>query len=164
MNLRILKKLSKRAAPYLVRIGDKRTQFTAVDGDNFHGLKIRDITRLERTGSPNAKSVHRDMHFATIAPKCRAGTAHPYVHLSYPSNPIKGTVMVGAMEGYYEPEWDECTAWEALRNWVRGHFWEYDEKTDRAYYTRRFRNPGEIFAAADELLEARKPRPTPSNI
>lgn len=152
MNLRILKKLSKRAAPYLARIGDNREQFSAIKGDNYHDMIIRDMTRLERTASCHTDIIGRETHVATITPKARAGTEYPYVKLSFPCHPLKGTVMVGSVQGYYEPEWDEETAWTALRSWVVGNFFDYDAKNDTAFYTRTFSGPRDIFAAADELL------------
>ena len=60
--------------------------------------------------------------------------------------------MVGCLSGYEQPEWDEETAWGSLEHWVWGQFFEYDSENDIAFYTREFRNPSEIFAAADELL------------
>lgn len=47
------------------------------------------------------------------------------------SHPLKGTPMTGAMSGYYEPEWDERTAWEELVNHVGfGHRPEGMSDTD----------------------------------
>jgi hypothetical protein len=152
MNLRILKKLSKRAAPYLERIGDTREQFKAVKDENLHGLIIKDMTRLERRPSSHGDVIDKESHVATLQPKCRQGTRYPYVSLSYPYAPLKGTIMVGGVSGYEQPEWDEETAWGALSNWVWGHFFEYDPENDIAFYSRTFRTPSEIFAAADELL------------
>ena len=152
MNLRILKKLSKRAAPYLTKIGDTREQFQAVKGDNYHGLIIWDLSKLDRCSSVHTEVVNSQSHVATIAPKCRKNSKHPYVKLSTPSHPLKGTIMVGGMCGYYEPEWDEETAWTALESWVWGQFFDYDPVADEAFYTRTFSSPSEIFAAADELL------------
>lgn len=152
MNLRTLKKLSKRAAPYLSKIGDTREQFLAKKDENYHGLIIRDMNRLERCASAHADVTCEQTHVATISPRCRAGTQYPFVKLSLPCHPLKGTPMVGDVSGYYEPEWDEETAWTALRNWVVGQFFGYDSKTNEVFCTRTFSTPGEIFDAADELL------------
>ena len=152
MNLRTLKKLSKRAAPYLERIGDTRNMFKAEKDHNYHGLLIRDMNRLERIPSRHMEVISVETHVATIAPKSRAGSAYPFVKLLLPSHPLKGPQMVGCMSGYYEPEWDEETAWSALSNWVYNHFMDYDPATEDVIATRRFRSPAEIFAAADELL------------
>lgn len=153
MNMRILKKLSKRAQPYLHRIGDRRQQFRAGKEENYTSLIIRDISRLERSCAAHTSVIGRETLFRYIAPKIREGSQFPYVTLRYPSHPIKGTIMVGGMEGYYEPEWDEETAWEALSTWVHNQFIGYDPKTQNLYPTRILRTPSEIFQAADELLE-----------
>lgn len=152
MNLRTLKKLSKRAAPYLPKIGDTRAQFLAEKGENYHGLIIRDMTRLERCCSVHTDVINKQTHVATISPKCRVGTRYPYVKLSLPCHPLKGTPMVGGVSGYYEPEWDEETAWGALVNWVYGQFFAYNPNTDEAYCSRKFSGVAAIFRAADELL------------
>ncbi|EBA18366.1 hypothetical protein RSK20926_11624 [Roseobacter sp. SK209-2-6] len=152
MNLRILKKLSKRAAPYLARIGDTREQFLAEKGENYHGLIIRDLAKLDRTPSCHTDIICKQTHAGTLSPKCRAGSEYPYVKLGYPCHPLKGTPMVGGMSGYYEPEWDEETAWTALRNWVVYQFFKYNSATDDAYFTWTPSGPGDVFRMADELL------------
>jgi hypothetical protein len=65
---------------------------------------------------------------------------------------LKGTVMVGAVSGYYEPEWDEETAWCALSQLVRWHFIEVDGETLQVTPTRPLRNPSQIFKAAHDML------------
>jgi hypothetical protein len=40
VNLRILKKLSKRAAPLLLKLGDEQEQFRAEKGENYHGAAL----------------------------------------------------------------------------------------------------------------------------
>ena len=62
--------------------------------------------------------------------------------------------MVGAMSGYYEPEWDEETAWEALRKAV---FWHYVEIDDDGCILDppppQLASVGTIFAAAEEMAD-----------
>lgn len=122
MNLRILKKLSSRAAPYLAPLGDRRGQFRAVKAENFTSTVIYD-----HKGKPNQWA-----------------------------EPLKGTIMVGAVSGYYEPEWDEETAWDSLKGIIRWSFVEYDQDADELRSTREinFRRPGEVFRAAEDLLAA----------
>lgn len=151
MNLRILKKLSKRAAPYLPLLGDDRQQFRAEADDNYHGLVIKARKHWER-----CPSCHTDTFSEgeiVLAPRCRAGTRYPYVKVSMPSHPWPGTIMVGAVSGYYEPEWSEETAWGALDAMVRDHFCDWDETGPTP--TRRFRHPGDVFRAADEMVAER---------
>lgn len=160
MNLRILKKLSKRAVPLLHEIGEKRTIFPAEKEDNFHGLIVRDMARLERIGSVHTDVIDRQRHVATLAPKCRQGTARPYVKCYLSQHPLKGTPMVGCVSGYYEPEWSEETAYGALRNWVRWSFFEYDSKADEGRFIRSFKRPSDVFRAAAELLSKNQPQVT----
>ena len=152
MNLRILKKLSQRAVPYLPRLGDHREQFLAAEGENYHGLLIRSRKHWERSASVRGDHV-RDNGFV-IQPRCRAGTRFPFIHVYPSSHPWPGTIMVGETSGYYEPEWEEETAWGALSNMVRDHFCDWDE--DGPTPTRRFRNAGDIFRAADEMIAVRQ--------
>ncbi|MBP8235695.1 MAG: hypothetical protein KAY22_25705 [Rhizorhabdus sp.] len=157
MNLRILKKLSKRAAPYLPLLGDKREQFPAEWGENYHGLNIWARKHFERT-----VSVHTDIMREgemVIAPKCREGSRFPYIKLYPPSHPWPGTIMVGGMSGYYEPEWEEESAWGALHQIVSDRFTDWDavyrEDESAPWLTRRLRTPSDIFAAADEMVRGR---------
>lgn len=156
MNLRILKKLSKRAAPYLATLGDRREQFMAEKGENYHGLIIRDRTSAERWPSCHTDTCERVLKITE--PRCRAGTRHPYVKLMASYHPMKGTIMVGAMQGYYEPEWDEETAYSALRSIVTNHFTDWEAlmaEDDRPVLTRDLSTKSKLFAAADDMLAER---------
>lgn len=151
MNLRILKKLSKRAAPLLEQLGDERKQFRAEPGENYHVTVIRARKHFERGRSPHADLIWPD----EIKHPAKDGNGYVYMHP--PTHPLKGTVMVGAVSGYYEPEWDEETAWDALRQQVYYHFMDYDENTSDLKPTRVLRTPSDIFAAARDMIEAGTP-------
>lgn len=148
MNLRILKKLSKRAAPLLPLLGDRREQFLSEAGDNYHGMIIRARKHWERCPSAHADII-REAGIAT-APRCRAGTQYPYVKLYPPSHPWPRTVMVGEVSGYYEPEWDEESAYGALATYVHYHFCDWDENGGSP--TRRIRTPRDVFRAAHDII------------
>jgi hypothetical protein len=154
MNLRTLKKLSKRAAPLLPQLGDNRQQFLSEEGDNYHGLIISARKHWERCSSIHTDCISEGEF--CIAPRCREGRRHPYVKVRPPAHPWPRTVMVGAMQGYYEPEWDEESAYGALRAHVFYHFTDYSEDGWRP--TRRIRTPRDVFAAAGEMIAVRAPR------
>jgi hypothetical protein len=149
VNLRILKKLSKKAAPLLPLLGDNRQQFAAERGDNYMSVLIRDRKHWERGASAHND---RDQH-GTIKwkPRNPEGRKYPWSYMTPPRQPRKGTVMVGATSGYYEPEWDEQTAWEALEGYVYAHFTDWS--VDQPVVTRKFNGPGDILRAARELAE-----------
>ncbi len=156
MNLRILKKLSKRAAPYLLPLGDYREQFRAGQGRNHHGLVylITDRTCWER-----GRSVHGDpIRQGEI--KKRAADGKGWVWMAPPSHPLKGTMMVGGMSGYYEPEWQEWCCWQALSSMVLDHFtdWAALEEDVNAIplLTRDLSTPSLVFKAADDMLAERR--------
>lgn len=145
MNLRILKKLSKRAAAIIVALGDNREQFRAELNENY--LKT---ARVERKHFERMRSPHATVRDGGIKRPARDGHGG-YISMWPPDHPRKGTIMVGAVSGYYEPEWDEETAWDALRNLVWWSFVDYSNEQLKP--TRRLRLPSQIFAAAAELLE-----------
>lgn len=144
MNLRILKKLSKRAAPLLSLLGDHRKQFRANSGDSYTGILIRERKHYERIRSPHAHIIHEG------GIKRPTADGRGFVAMWPPHHPRKGTVMVGAMAGYYEPEWDEETAYEALLNLVACHFTDWGEAS--ATLTRIIKTPTDLFRAADDML------------
>ncbi|OBR52380.1 hypothetical protein [Paraburkholderia tropica] len=146
MNLRILKKLSKRAAPLLVPLGDEREQFAAEKGRNYQHLGGHDRKHWDRM-----RSIHADAPHGSIAYLPKHGQR--WIHMRTPYHPLKGTVMVGAMCGYYEPEWEEETAWESLSRLVCEHFTDWDE--NGPVFERTFRYPSEILRAAHKLIAAR---------
>lgn len=146
MNLRILKKLSKRAAPLLPLLGDDREQFRAVKFENYTGQVIMDRKHWER-----GRSVHGDL-IQQHEIKTPAKDGKGWVYAAPPAHPREGTIMVGCVSGYYEPEWDEETAWEALETIVRAEFLESDWESEDFYLTRTLSCPSEIFAAAADLI------------
>lgn len=98
MNLRTLKKLSKRAAPLLPLLGDKRKQFRAEKHDSYTGRIIRDRKHWMRGRSVHAGVTGSDM----LKRPARDGKGG-WIYMTPPSHPRKGTLMVGATTGYYEP-------------------------------------------------------------
>ncbi|MBP2302543.1 hypothetical protein [Azospirillum picis] len=114
MNLRILKKLSKRAAPLLAHfdIGPDDL-FLAEKSESYTGLLI-----LDRTCWDRGRSVHDDC-IRQCERKKPAADGNGWVYMTPPSHPLKGTPMVGRMSGYEEPEWEERTALEELAECIR---------------------------------------------
>lgn len=156
MNLRVLKKLSKRAAPYLPLLGDNREQFRAEPFDNYHGLVITAKKHWERHDAVHGDVIRACEGGYAYQPECRRGYRFPFIHVVPPLHPWVGTIMVGAMEGYYEPEWSEETAWGSLCNMVFGHFTDWDayarEDAKGPCLMRRLRTPSDIFKAADDMV------------
>lgn len=152
MNLRILKKLSARAAPLLPLLGDEREQFRAEPLHNYGMPLIPDRKHWERSSCHETYEGRNDWSAprgAQIVFTTRSGRR---MVMSPPSHPRAGTMMVGATTGYYEPEWDEQTAWCALEDNVRAHFTDWNE--DGPTPLRFFRGPGDIFRAAHEIIAA----------
>lgn len=153
MNLRILKKLSKRAAPLLPLLGDNREQFRAEKCDNYTHTRITDRKHWERQGGchpshyPAKRLQPGELYYKTR----KGGVVHMSNHYVHPR---KGTIMVGAVSGYYEPEWDEETAWDSLYASVYGHFTHYNENLD-PFLTRQIDSVSDVFEAARDILSGR---------
>jgi hypothetical protein len=150
MNLRILKKLSKRAAPLLPLLGDDRDQFAAEHLESYTSVRGHDFKHWVRT-----RSVHPDPFPGTIKYKPKHGRS--WVALREPSSPLKGTLMVGSMSGYYEPEWEEQTAWEALQFIVFNYFTTWNE--NGCVLLRKLDTTTQIFQAAQDILSGHAPMP-----
>lgn len=151
MNLRTLKKLSKKAAPLLPLLGDDRNQFRAA-----HHMQCKNYFHtiiLERKHWERGRSVHGDP-LRHLERKSLAKDGQGWVWRAPPSHPRKGTIMVGSMYGYYEPEWEEETAWEALCSLVRTYFSDWDPEKENVVLTRYFERPGDIIRAAHEMIDA----------
>jgi hypothetical protein len=146
-NLRTLKKLSKRAAPLLPLLGDTREQFRAKKHENFTSSRIPAQKHWER-----GRSVHSDC-IGDGEIKKPAADGNGWVYQRPPSHPLKGTVIVGSVSGYYEPEWDEETAWDALEKIV--HFSFMEHRDDEMFPTRAMRTPSQIFRGARDLIAGR---------
>ena len=148
MNLRILKKLSKRAAPLLPLLGDDREQFPAEKGQNYQGIAGHDRKHWHRT-----MSVHPDVRHGEI--KYRPKHGQHWVAMREPYHPLKHTPMIGSTIGYYEPEWSESSAWEALVQCVAESFTTWNVG-DGAILHRKLDTPTLVFKAAQELIDARR--------
>ncbi|MBN3776155.1 hypothetical protein G3O06_01060 [Burkholderia sp. Ac-20345] len=146
MNLRILKKLSKRAAPLLPLLGDEREQFRADDScKSFTNVGGHDFKHWDRMSVPHGR---RDRGSFKYQPK----HGRNWIVMSEPWQPWKGTVMLGESVGYYEPEWEEHTAWEALQCAVIEHYTDWNE--DGPIALRTFDTPSDYFRAAHEIIAA----------
>ena len=164
MNLRILKKLSKRAALLLPLLGDTREQFAAAHertGDNFHECLITSRKHWKRS-RVHARYVgrndYRNPRAAQIVFTTRAGRR---VLMQPPSHPRKGTAMVGSMDGGYEPEWSEECAWSALLSLVWASYVDWAAaavSNDKPVCTRDLSTPSKIFRAARDLIRDRSAR------
>lgn len=155
MNLRTLKKLSKRAAPLLLQLGDDRQQFPAEKLENYHETFIGDRKHWDRRRcAPNYEG-RNDWGIprgAEIVFTTRKGSR---VVMHTPWHPRKGTIMVGAVSGYYEPEWGEQDAWFALDSIVRSHFEMYSDEGDFLGLSRDLNTPAQIFNAAKDIISIR---------
>ncbi len=152
MNLRTLKKLSKRAAPLLPLLGDNRQQFKATKAEDHHETFIGDRKHWDRRWCPPSYKRRNDCGIprgAEIVFTTRKGSR---VLMHTPWHPRKGTIMVGAISGYYEPEWGEQDAWFALDNIVRSHFELYSDEGDFLGLSRTLKTPKQILAAASEII------------
>jgi hypothetical protein len=153
VNLRILKKLSKRAAPLLLLLDDHREQFRAEKHDNYTSTVIRDRTCFERWRCTHEREPSMSLRDGELIVRPRRGPG--YIRLSPPDHPLKGTIMVGATTGYYEPEWDEETAWDALKEAVYNHFTDIDEDKEELVITRKLLTPTDFFRAAADIIGSR---------
>lgn len=154
MNLRILKKLSKQAAPILKALKSHGEIFIADDGC-YTGSIRHDQKHLERSRALYpCWGLHGTRYYMP-----RHGLSH--VSLHGPSTVWPGTVMIGAMYGYETPEWEEEDAWTALRSHVFDHFTDIVEKPrpgdiypDYEFIrTRKLANPSQILRAAQDIVE-----------
>lgn len=161
MNLRILKKLSKRAAPLLGALGDGRKQYPAERWEGYTSSVGHDRKHWDR----NRARYPMDLA-GRIYRKPRTGDGMIVLSEQH-LNPWPGTVMMGWTVGYYEPEWEEDDAWTLLEQGVREHWTDYrelpPETVDGMEFSdfeivclRRFRNPSQILKAAHQLIELRK--------
>lgn len=145
MNLRILKKLSKRAEPLLRQICRRPQLFRAERDGNFTSTRIRARKHQDRTRLSREPINLRD---GSTAHRTRDGSA--WILMCEPYQPRKGTVMIGAMSGGEEPEWDECTAWDELRDIVWTHYTDWSGETPTV--TRRLRIPSDVLRAAENMV------------
>lgn len=140
---RALKKKSKAARAILIAHYryTAKSFFLSERGDNYHGLRIR-CDHIRKPGR--------------FSCDCQ-------------SHPLKCTPMIGEMKGYYEPEWDEHTALEELRQKVEwearpGSMSEHDwrrtlavagvKPITQADVDAWFRDDEEAFNAAEPVCEA----------
>ena len=137
MNPRILKKLTKKSEPLIIKLGLVKNliRTVAIDGEGEETSVKVDRKHLERWG----------------------GKENKYGYFLQ----LDGTVGYGAVEGYYEPEWDGMDAWSILRSFVISSYerWDsFDFESDRWPKNdcpRKVKsNPAGILRDARRLIEA----------
>ncbi len=160
MNLRILKKLSKRAAPLLVALGNKDQQFPADRWDGHTSSTGHERKHWKRGNSRSRIDFHGYVYW-----QARNGLGHSYMR--QPNRPWKGTIMLGWTVGHETPEWEEDDAGTLLVREVEGHFTEMIEveadEDDPDWFgpdhmprlTRSFPNPSAILRAVPDVFAAR---------
>lgn len=105
MNARILKKLCKRAHPLLLQL----QTFT-----HIRGQEIFVVTGGEEPAWQWWRRKWDRKHLSRFERRSRRPTVWIPV--------LDGTVGVGCMSGYYDPEWLDAPAIDALRDVVMDHF------------------------------------------
>lgn len=158
MNLRILKKLSKRVAPVVQEISKHQgyTCFVADTNDNFTNTRGHDRKHWERMFSKNGDYLCS----GDIKTKTKNGSGYIWLSQQY-IHPWKNTEMIGWTYGYYEPEWEEETAWDFFKNHVWSGFNDYESILDSEdelglpnfqwVSRRKLNNPSQYFKAFEEL-------------
>lgn len=155
MNLRTLKRLSKRAAALLPALGDDREQFASTsEWPGSLGTLVSARKHWERNRCHASYQPHNDFSSPRGAPIRLTTRAGRNLVLRPPTAPRKGTIMVGGMSGGEEPEWSDETAWEALTGIVYWTFTTWDGED--LVPTRKFRSPSEILRAAEQLARPRR--------
>lgn len=150
MNLRILKKLSKRALPYLRHAAGTTDYFLAEKGCNYTGMLIAAHNDMDRCPSRCDTTFLEGQ--VIYKPKNQTGRTLPYVSMTPASHPKKGTPMIGFMDGGEQPEWEERTVWEAFADWVHYSYIEYCPETGNVVSKPTFRTSADYFRAADALI------------
>jgi hypothetical protein len=119
VNLRILKKLSKRASPLVADMccDHRLTHFVVEGRDGDTSVIGHDRKHWNRHRAAYSEPWGRSEVFVLA----RTAGAHPFICLCEPSTPWDGTPSVGWTSGYYEREWEERTAWEYLLEQVENH-------------------------------------------
>lgn len=160
MNLRILKKLSKRAAPLLAALGGGREQFPAERWEDYTSSVGHDRKHWEQRRVRCPIDWHGDIYVKPRSGDGMIQLSQRHLH------PWPGTVMLGWNVGYETPEWEEDDAWSLLVRDVRDHWEELREipgtedemgcPEHEWVIHRRFRNPSAILRAVPELIEVRR--------
>lgn len=154
MNLRTLKKLSKRAAALLPLLGQDLKQFAAAPAESYHGEFIGERKHWDRHTIKADYSpfvTWNNRLGKSIVFTSRAGHR---VLMRPPAHPRKGTIMVGYVNGGMEPEWVEECAWSALVQTVLDAHTDWSDP-DSPTILRVLRKPSHILRAAEEMAALR---------
>jgi hypothetical protein len=140
-------------------LGDCRVQFFAKSWGSYHGAFIGDRKHWERGSCRPTFTGHNSWGTPRGADIVFCTRKGRHVVMRPPVYPRKGTVMLGSMSGYYEPEWEEECAWNALENLVRNEFMDCDENGENWRLTRTLASPSDILRAAEDLIAQRTRKP-----
>lgn len=157
MNLRKMKKLSKRAVPLLEALGHGKQIFLSVKDEGDLKTIINEKKHWNRCPARNVELAEVVQGFG-YRPKCREQRTHKFIIVYPPSAPLKGTPMIGWDEGFCAHEWHEETCWEFLCSIVFWHFVDEKVRFDSVELvaTRDFSKPHQVLAAAREMIAERE--------
>lgn len=161
MNLRRLKKLSKRAAELLPLLGEKTATFPAERDANYHGTFVSDRKNWDRRRCHpdyQPRNEYRTRRAAEIVYTTRAGQR---IVIRPPTHPLKGTRMIGGTDGGMQPEWSETDAWSYFDQIVRDRFTNWERVFDQECppdlaLTRDLSSARLVLAAAREIIQERR--------
>ncbi len=101
MNPRILKKLTRKAEPIIIRLGLTKGLERVLSG---HDGDLEQTVRVDRKHHWRYRGGKFSQHFSQLA----------------------GTVGYGGMSGYYEPEWYDRCCWSMLKDFVFESFTDWE--------------------------------------
>lgn len=157
MNLRILKKLSKRAAPLVAQLCADHglTHFVTECQDGDTNVLGHDRKHWNRYWSDRAEPWSSR---EKVVPRRSAGP-RKFILLCEPATPWDGTPGVGWKSGGYEPEWEERTAWEYLQEQVESRVTDWIEEDGdewgphmRPVLTEKMPNPSAVLRRARRMV------------
>lgn len=133
MNPRILKKLTKRADPYITEAYPHLTR-VVVDINDHESVETHQ--RVERKYFERWRGKFNEYGYFTQ---------------------LKGTIGFGCMSGYYEPEWVDTDAYSLLKEFVLDYFtdWKSFDPDEGGWPEIKvtLRNPSDVFKYADLIFK-----------
>lgn len=166
MNLRILKKLSKRAMPLLSELGLARNHWLPEDGEG----EIRHLMGFDRKHMERHRCSNPDLIYGggekLIRLARRPISGRAFIAMIEPSEPWAGTPSITWSSSYESYECDGETAWEHLEIHVRDAVTDYEVTGDaeagdtdyRIVVRERLRHPSDVLRKARELVVMERAR------
>lgn len=159
MNLRILKKLARKARPLVIAIAEKEKRTVAIFEGFDDETPVGSAGKFERKHFDRSATRHVGSSVVGVPDSCgllllakKADRKCPYIRLRSPWGALNGTPGHEWRCCYEVPEYDCEDLYSFLLSLVREHYTDFSEHGMTVHFRPNLSNPTRVFKLAKQMI------------